>query len=168
MTRYLVKTLKTTCNACTLFTLNVKCYRWGCGLCNYKAFHKAGLTEHMSIEHFRQYEHIELPKDVNKEKWVTGQLDHQASIIDKHKSNLAKQKITVEKLTKPVSSTVSSSAPPTVDAVEKFSMAQLEQAFGHFGEPSDTMYCCPFQCDFLTADELVMRNHLETELNKIR
>ncbi|KAJ8712842.1 hypothetical protein PYW08_008146 [Mythimna loreyi] len=137
--------------------------KWGCGLCNYKAFHKAGLTDHMNMEHFRQYDHIELPKDMNKERWVAGQLDHQAAIIEKHKANLVKQKIIVERVNKPAPVC----APPPVEAVDKFSVNQLEEAFGEFGAPSNMMYCCP-KCGTLLKDETAMRDHLESELNKIR
>ncbi|XP_022831670.1 uncharacterized protein LOC111360081 isoform X1 [Spodoptera litura] len=138
--------------------------RWGCGLCKYKAFHKTGLVEHMTAEHRRQYDHIELPKDINKEKWVAAQLDHQAGIIQAHKANLAKQKIQTERVNKPGPSTA---APPTIETVEKYSAAQLIEAFGEFGAPKDTMFCCP-KCNILHGDETTFRDHLETELNKIR
>lgn len=117
----------------------------------------------MTSEHRRQYDHIELPIDVNIEKWITGQLDHQAAIIEKYKANLAKQKITIEK-SKPGPSTT---AQPTIEAVEKYSAAQLEEAFGKFGTPNDMMFRCP-KCGTLNKDESAMRDHLEMELNKIR
>ena len=146
-----------------MLIFDIKSFRWGCGLCNYKAFHKAGLTEHMNAEHFRQYDHIELPKDINKEKWVAGQLDYQQAIIDKYKANLAKEKATVERPNKP--SAVPT--PPTIEEVDKFAVKQLEEAFGEFGAPRNAMYCCP-KCNALLKDEAAMRDHLEMELNKIR
>ncbi|XP_047032782.1 uncharacterized protein LOC124639458 [Helicoverpa zea] len=137
--------------------------KWGCGLCNYKAFHRAGLTDHMTSEHFRQYDHIQLPIDVNKELWVAAQLDHQQAIIDKYKANLSQQKIIVER-NKPV---LVIQTPPTVEVVEKYSAAQLQEAFGEFGTPMHMMYCCP-KCRLTFKEEQVMKDHMEVELNKIR
>lgn len=117
----------------------------------------------MNTEHFRQYDHIELPKDISKERWVAAQLDHQAAIIDQQKASLAKQKSTVERVTKPAPVIV----PADVDPVGKFSVLQLEEAFGEFGAPSHAMYCCP-KCGTLFREESAMRDHLESELNKIR
>ncbi|KAH9629817.1 hypothetical protein HF086_009944 [Spodoptera exigua] len=138
--------------------------RWGCGLCNYKAFHKTGLVEHMTAEHRRQYDHIELPKDINKEKWVAAQLDHQTAIIQALKANLAKQKIQTERMNKPGPSTA---APPQIEPVEKYTTAQLVEAFGELGAPKAMMFCCP-KCNASHRDEVAFRDHLETELNKIR
>lgn len=117
----------------------------------------------MTAEHFRQYDHIELPKDLNKEKWVTGQLDYQAAIIDKYKANLAKQKTVIERPAKPVVIPTT----PTIEEVDKFSVKQLEELFGEFGAPRNMMYCCP-KCNTLLKDEAAMRDHMEMELNKIR
>lgn len=141
----------------------------------YKAFHKTGLNEHMFIEHsFRQVsrheELIELPTNVNIEKWVTKVLDHQTDIIAKNKENLDKQKIQTPK---PDATSTTTSTPPfkTVQinnvSVGPKEFDNLSQAFGKFGSPKNIDFCCP-KCDLQTRDENVMKNHLELELNKIR
>ncbi|CAB3220182.1 unnamed protein product [Arctia plantaginis] len=137
--------------------------KWSCGLCSYKGFHKAGLTDHMLSEHRRQYDHIELPTDINIERWVNSMLDHQASIIMKYKDNLAKQSIIVEH-NKPGPS-VEIVLPK--ENVGKYSDKDLETTFGSFGSPNGLMFCCP-KCSFVSKDEVPMRDHLEMELNKIR
>lgn len=117
----------------------------------------------MTSEHRRQSDPIQLPINSSIESWVQAQLDHQAAIIEKHKTNLAKQKIVVEKPT-PGPST----APTTpVEPQTNFTLADLEAAFGAFGAPKNMMFCCP-KCNALQRDEALMRDHLEMELNKIR
>ncbi|XP_075983411.1 uncharacterized protein LOC142981401 isoform X2 [Anticarsia gemmatalis] len=136
--------------------------KWGCGLCSYKAFHKEGLTEHMTSEHRRQYDHIELPADVNIEKWVLAVLNHQTNTISKFKDNLAKQKIIVENKPGPSNIVV---APQ--ESTSQYTETDLQAAFGQFGAPTNTMLSCP-KCVFTANEEAAMLNHLEMELNKIR
>lgn len=137
--------------------------KWSCGLCSYKAFHKTGLTDHMISEHGRQYDLLELPLDVNIEKWVNGVLEHQKNIISEHKNNLMKQKIVVPPKPGPSTEIV---APKEVPA-STYSDEVLEQAFGPFGEPKEFKFCCA-RCGFRSKGVDFFRDHLETELNKIR
>lgn len=131
-------------------------------MCTYKAYHKAGLNDHIASEHSRNFiEPSELPIDVNIEKWVSKLLDHQSAIIDRNKVN-AKQKISVEK---PIASPSKVVEPPKLAQVS--SDTELEQAFGSLGTPKDNSYCCP-KCKISFKDEDEMRNHLESELTKIR
>lgn len=130
----------------------------------------------MFIEHsFRQVtrheEGIELPTNVNIEKWVTKVLDHQTHLIAKNKENLDKQKIQTPK---PDTMSMTMSTPPfkTSDTSDNVNVGakefgNLSQAFGKFGAPRNINFCCP-KCDLQTRDENVMKNHLELELNKIR
>lgn len=129
----------------------------------------------MFIEHsFRQVSKhedlIELPTNVNIEKWVTNILDHQTDIIAKNKENFEKQKIQIPK----PDATSSTSTPPlkTIQTpgnvnIEAKEFDNLSQAFGKLGSPKNIDFCCP-KCDLQTRDENVMKNHLELELNKIR
>ncbi|XP_013184117.1 uncharacterized protein LOC106129948 [Amyelois transitella] len=49
----------------------------------------------------------------------------------------------------------------------KFSMKVLEQAFGQFGVANNKQFCCP-KCIYRSKNEDAVKEHLETELNKIR
>ncbi|KAM3964042.1 LOW QUALITY PROTEIN: uncharacterized protein ACR2FA_002089 [Aphomia sociella] len=140
--------------------------KWGCVVCSYKAFHKTGLQEHMSSEHRGQYQSAkELPLDINIENWVTGLLNFQTQMIERNKENLAKQRIQQPPA-------VPSTSKPTqvqtdVSSAIKANMIELEQAFGPFSAPSNMLFSCP-KCSFKVKDEVAMRDHLESELTKIR
>lgn len=128
----------------------------------------------MIIEHsFRQVsrhdEIIELPTNVNIEKWVTKVIEHQSDIIAKNKENLTKQKIQVPKTDATVSVTPTTKTTQNLDKVNfgGKEIENLSQAFGKFGSSKNIEFCCP-KCDFQTRDESEMKNHLELELNKIR
>lgn len=140
--------------------------KWACVVCTYKAFHKAGLYDHMSSEHPGQYQSPkELQVDVNIENWVTGLLEHQTKLIQSNKENLAKQRIQIPP---PVPSTSIVHKPAVIpSSSSKANMKELEQAFGPFGGPSNSLFSCP-KCAFKVKDEVAMYAHLESELTKIR
>lgn len=140
----------------------------------------------MFIEHnFRQVirneEFIELPTDVNIEKWVTHVLDHQTDIIVKNKENLDNQKIQIPKPDATATTTATTSTTTaTTTSTTSFKtihvsdnvfgpqeFENLSKAFGKLGSPKNIDFCCP-KCDLRTRDENEMKNHLELELNKIR
>lgn len=140
-------------------------FRWLCSVCSYKAFHKTGLHEHMASEHRGQTANpVSLPIDSNIEKWVAELLDHQSELIKKNKENLGKQSIQV-----PAPSTSKAPEKPVeqLPLRPKPSMKELEQAFGQLGVANNMQFCCP-KCVFRVKDEVVMRDHLESELSKIR
>lgn len=138
-------------------------FRWSCGVCPYKAYHLNGLNEHMVQEHSRQkVEPTQLPIDHSIEKWVSAFLDHQTAIIEKNKAEFAKQKIVTEKPVPVVAKVVESPKPSNVN-----SNLNLEQAFGDFGAPINDLYSCP-KCKHKAKEETDIRNHLESELTKIR
>ncbi|CAG9791188.1 unnamed protein product [Diatraea saccharalis] len=145
----------------------LKYRRWACTVCSYKAFHRNGLSDHIVQEHrgFDSQEPTQLPLDVNIEKWVTHILQYQTKSIEKNKDNLSKQKILTER---PAPSTSTAKTTSVSDKVsDKYSMKDLEQAFGKLGVPSNMFFCCP-KCDFEVKEESSMRDHLEGELTKIR
>lgn len=119
----------------------------------------------MSSEHRSSFiEPAELPVNVNIEKWVAKLLDHQAAIIGGNKVNVL-QKTAIEKpkdLAGP-SKVVEPEPPKAVQSSD----SELELAFGSFGSPIDENYCCP-KCRMSIKDEDEMRNHLESELTRIR
>ncbi|CAH0402919.1 unnamed protein product [Chilo suppressalis] len=140
---------------------------WSCALCSYKAFHKTGLNEHIVQEHGGQsQEPKQLPSDVNIEKWVSHILQHQTKSIEKNKENLSKQKMLTEKPA-PSTSTAKPTSVSTEKPPDKYSMKELELVFGKLGVPNNMMFCCP-KCSFKTKDEAAMRDHLESELTRIR
>ncbi|KAG6458947.1 hypothetical protein O3G_MSEX011135 [Manduca sexta] len=130
----------------------LKYRKWACTVCSYKAFHKTGLNEHIKSEHRRHFqEPVELPTDKNVEQWVAGLIEHQTSLIEKAKQN------------PPVEDKPSTSKGVTDEA----NLEELKQAFGSFGSPRDSLLCCP-KCSCTLKDEAAMKEHLESELNKIR
>lgn len=117
----------------------------------------------MSSEHRSNFiEPSELPVNVNIEKWVTKLLDHQSAIIDGRKVT-AQPKIATEKPIAGPSKAPESLEPRKVQSSE----SELEQSFGSFGSPDNDGYCCP-KCKMVIKDEDEMRNHLESELTRIR
>lgn len=123
--------------------------------------------EHSIRQITKHEEFIELPTNVNIEKWVTNVLDHQTDIIAKSKENLAKQKIQV-----PNTDAMSKAPIKTTQTSENVNFGgndieKLSEAFGKFGSPKNIEFCCP-KCDLQTRDESEIKNHLELELNKIR
>ncbi|XP_059048195.1 uncharacterized protein LOC131843542 [Achroia grisella] len=140
--------------------------KWGCVVCSYKAFHKTGLQEHMSSEHRGQYQSpIELPVDINIENWVAGLIEHQTKVIVKNKEKLAKQRIQAPPAVPSTSTVYKTTVAPS--NTSKANIKELEQAFGSFGGPSNSLFSCP-KCTFKTNDEVAMHAHLESELTKIR
>lgn len=114
----------------------------------------------MAAEHSRNYvAPSELPVNHNIEKWVSKLLDHQSAIIDKNKLNQPKV-ITEKPLAGP-----SKVIEPTKCVIS--SDTELEQAFGCLGSPKENSYCCP-KCEMMIEDEDEMKNHLESELTRIR
>ncbi|XP_045503629.1 uncharacterized protein LOC123700461 [Colias croceus] len=151
----------------------LKYRKWGCSICLYKAFHKRGLSEHMQSEHRQNRDPIELQVDMRIEKWVTKLLEYQESIIEKNKEKLAQQKAEILKqppgpslLLSSQSNTVPTPKPST-PTTENTSLEELEKKFGPFGAPVNSSFCCP-KCNDVIQEESFMRDHLETELNKIR
>ncbi|XP_038212604.1 uncharacterized protein LOC119832872 [Zerene cesonia] len=151
----------------------LKYRKWGCSICLYKAFHKRGLSEHMQSEHRQNRDPVELNVDMRVETWVTKQLEYQHSIIEKNKEKLAQQKEEILKQP-PGSSLLLSSQPDTVSipkpstpSTEKPSLEDVAKKFGPFGAPVNMSYCCP-KCNVVIPEDNLMRDHLETELNKIR
>ncbi|XP_072934213.1 uncharacterized protein [Epargyreus clarus] len=143
--------------------------RWGCGVCSYKAFHKPGLQQHVQTEHgYSREEPIALQVDMRIETWVAKLLEHQTTIIERNKDNLAKQKVEILR-SNPGPSTPKIDPPEPPKSVEKpnVSMAELERLFGPLGVPSNMNYSCP-KCNINARSEAVMQDHLESELNKIR
>ncbi|XP_045770929.1 uncharacterized protein LOC123871270 isoform X2 [Maniola jurtina] len=150
----------------------LKYRKWGCSICSYKAFHKEGLSEHMQTEHRQNRDPIALPVDSRVETWVAKLLEHQTTLIDKYKENLAKQKAEILRTnpgpstSKPQHEQVKESS-NTVGATNKPDDAELEKIFGHFGASSNLSFCCP-KCSSSFKEEDLMHTHLESELNKIR
>ncbi|XP_063832929.1 uncharacterized protein LOC135082110 [Ostrinia nubilalis] len=142
----------------------LKYRRWECAMCSYRAFHGAGLAEHVAAEHRgRHMPPRALPRDMAVEKWVAALLQHQGTAIANNKDNLSKQKILTERPPKPTKP----DTPVPEEPKPKPTMTELEKAFGPFGQPCSMMYCCP-KCSTKIKDEAAMRDHLESELTKIR
>ncbi|CAH2093535.1 unnamed protein product [Euphydryas editha] len=152
--------------------------KWGCSICSYKAFHRAGLSSHMQTEHRQNKEPIALEVDNRIETWVTKVLEYQTELIEKNKENLVKQK---EELLRSVPGP-SRPKSPSMSKVEttqmnqlssnksstnKPTMVELERIFGPLGISVNMSFCCP-KCHSMFKDEDAMKNHLENELNKIR
>ncbi|XP_046963748.1 uncharacterized protein LOC124532741 [Vanessa cardui] len=155
----------------------LKYRKWGCSICSYKAFHKAGLNGHMQTEHRQNKEPIALQVDKRVETWVAKLLEYQTEMIEKNKENLAKQK---EEILRAAPGPSRPKTPPkrTVEVNEikqtssntvanKPTMVELERLFGSLGASVNMSFCCP-KCHSMFKDEDAMKNHLESELNKIR
>lgn len=125
----------------------------------------------MVKEHRRTFmEPTELPVNKNIEKWVLELLNHQSSAIEKSKTNpllvdLAKNQPKAVERPVPGPSEIMVAEP--AKSVQDFTDSELEEAFGVFGAPKDDCYCCP-KCNVNIKSEDEMRNHLESELTKIR
>nr|XP_026494507.1 uncharacterized protein LOC113399574 [Vanessa tameamea]XP_026494508.1 uncharacterized protein LOC113399574 [Vanessa tameamea]XP_026494509.1 uncharacterized protein LOC113399574 [Vanessa tameamea]XP_026494510.1 uncharacterized protein LOC113399574 [Vanessa tameamea] len=156
----------------------LKYRKWGCSICSYKAFHKAGLNGHMQTEHRQNKEPIALQVDKRIETWVAKLLEYQTELIEKNKENLAKQKEeilraapvpsrpkTPPKRTAEVNEIKQTSSNNTIS--NKPTMVELERLFGSLGASVNMSFCCP-KCHSIFKDEDAMKNHLESELNKIR
>ncbi|XP_047523622.1 uncharacterized protein LOC125062061 [Pieris napi] len=144
--------------------------KWSCSICFYKAFHRRGLSEHMTSEHRVNRDPVELPVDTRVETWVTGLLQHQEAHIDNCREKLAKQKAEIIKKSQGASELKSLLIPQntTVSNVTNIpSKEELENKFGALGVSKDMAFCCP-KCNEVIREECTMRNHLESELNKIR
>ncbi|XP_061382443.1 uncharacterized protein LOC116778173 isoform X2 [Danaus plexippus] len=149
----------------------LKYRKWGCSICSYKAFHKAGLSEHMQVEHCQNREPIALEIDHRVETWVNMLLAHQTSLIDKYKENLLIQKAEIFRNAPEVNKIQSNqkelSQNTTKSNNSDISIEELNKIFGAFGAPVNRSYCCP-KCEATFKEEDLMQNHLESELNKIR
>ncbi|XP_045522290.1 uncharacterized protein LOC123712936 [Pieris brassicae] len=144
--------------------------KWSCSICFYKAFHRRGLSEHMTSEHRVNRDPVELPVDTRVETWVTGLLQHQEAHIDNCRKNLATQKAEIIKKTQGASELKSLLIPQntTVSNMTNIpSKEELENKFGALGVSKGMAFCCP-KCNEVISEECTMRNHLESELNKIR
>lgn len=119
-------------------------------------------TEHRQ----RTVEPKELPLDINIELWVANLLDHQTKIIEMHR-----EKLIIQKVQNPTPTTSKVLQKPTrqisLDLNERFDDKKLEEAFGDFGAPKNNQFCCP-KCNYQAKDEFALKDHLESELNKIR
>ncbi|XP_050353251.1 uncharacterized protein LOC126775403 [Nymphalis io] len=155
----------------------LKYRKWGCSICSYKAFHKAGLNGHMQTEHRQNKEPIALQVDKRVETWVAKLLEYQTELIEKNKENLAKQKEEIYR-TAPGPSRPKSPPKRTAEFNEmkqsssntdakKTTMLELVRLFGPLGASVNMSFCCP-KCHSIFKDEESMKNHLESELNKIR
>ncbi|XP_022120776.2 uncharacterized protein LOC110997101 [Pieris rapae] len=143
--------------------------KWSCSICFYKAFHRRGLSEHMTSEHRVNRDPVELPIDTRVETWVAGLLQHQEAHIENSRKNWAKQKAEIIKKNQSASELKSLLIPPntTVSNLINVSKEELESKFGALGASKDMAFCCP-KCNEVIREESTMRNHLESELNKIR
>ncbi|CAK1541810.1 unnamed protein product [Leptosia nina] len=143
--------------------------KWSCSICFYKAFHRQGLTEHMQSEHHQNRDPVELPVDVRVETWVTKLLEHQEAIINLAKEKLDQQKAEIRKNTEPLQQqkVQTQASSPSRNAQDKPNKEELERQFGALGQSKSMSFCCP-KCNELIKEECNMRDHLESELNKIR
>ncbi|KAJ0173263.1 hypothetical protein K1T71_011439 [Dendrolimus kikuchii] len=139
--------------------------KWGCNLCSYKAFHLTGLNEHMAAEHrlTKLQNIIELPADMNLERWVQAYLGHQGKFIENSRKSLNDLKLAAAKAAATVAPTQKQPEPEQC----QYSNEDLIKAFGGFGEASEGKYCCP-KCDFVSTENDMIKVHLEEELGKIR
>ncbi|CAG9559004.1 unnamed protein product [Danaus chrysippus] len=149
----------------------LKYRKWGCSICSYKAFHKAGLSEHMQVEHCQNREPIALQIDHRVETWVNKLLEHQTTLIEKYKENLLKQKAeifrTAPEVNKIQSHQMELSQNTSKSNNSDISIEDFNKIFGAIGAPVNRLYCCP-KCGATFKEEDLMQNHLESELNKIR
>lgn len=153
-----------------IITLQLSIFRWRCSICLYKAFHKHGLKVHMETEHHVNRDPVELPIDSQVETWVTSLLEHQETIIGHLKNKLAKQKAEIHRVNKDVhqlKSLLIQQTPTTSKTTNIPSNEELESKFGTLGTPKGSSFCCP-KCNEVIEEESAMRDHLESELNKIR
>lgn len=124
----------------------------------------------MTSEHRINRDPVELPVDTRVETWVTGLLQHQEAQIDDCRKKLAKQKAEILKKKQGASEL----QPPLIaqtstesKATTKPSKEEVENKFGAVGISKGMSFCCP-KCNEVIREECTMRNHLESELNKIR
>lgn len=125
----------------------------------------SGLNDHMASEHKRSFqEPVQLPTNLNIEKWVTEHVEYQANLIKINEEKVAKQKLAISKVTAGPSRQSNNEALPECP---RHSVDELENMFGEFGTPCDMQFRCP-KCNFSDKDEHSMRQHMENELAKIR
>ncbi|XP_041971746.1 uncharacterized protein LOC121727813 [Aricia agestis] len=141
--------------------------KWGCPVCAYKAFHQAGFREHAQTEHiqFPNLEPHQLPVDPRVELWISKLLDHQRTLITRNREKLAVQKAEIKR-TAPSTAPAQNTSQPSHKPQPK-TTKEVEKLFGTYGKPSGMLYCCP-KCSTTFKEENDLREHLESELSKIR